>query len=205
MNEIFDPENVDEFYALNVDARKDTLRKNKATNYSVVRLPLIEGLYEKLYRQKLVKPNPRDWTLFLHANSEICGLEEGALSFGRRPLHLHVKNMQSGQTRKTSDAYDLVVFATGYQRNPTAGILKDLRPLIVDGSVLRNYRLRFHPGSVCRDAGVWLQGSCEGTHGVSKNYFSSPFIVDANFQQAQRYSSFCSCRTCSRDSGLDPG
>ena len=137
----------------------------------MVRLPLIEGLYEKLYRQKLVKPNPRDWTLFLHPNSEIRGLEEGARSFGHRPLHLLVRNVQTGQTRKTIDAYDTVVFATGYQRNPIAGILKDLRPLIGDSSALRNYRLRFHPGSVSRNSGVWLQGSCEGTHGVGFFFF----------------------------------
>lgn len=137
----------------------------------MVRLPLIEGLYEKLYRQKLVKPNPRDWTLFLHPSSEIRGLEKGKPGQVERPVHLQVKNMQTGQIRKTSDAYDMVVFATGYQRNPIDGILKDLKPLLLDNQedpVLRNYRLRFQPGAVRRDAGVWLQGSCEGTHGVSE-------------------------------------
>lgn len=90
-----------------------------------------------------------------------------------RRLRLQLRDMQTGQIAN-SDAYDLVIFATGYRRSPIDGILRDLKPLMVSSEeewVQRNYRLRFHPGSVRRDAGVWMQGFCEGTHGVS---FSSP-------------------------------
>ena len=174
MNEIFDPEGVDEFFSLDAASRKKYLIKNKATNYSVVRLHLIEELYEKLYRQKLVKPNPRDWQLFLLPGREVCGLEEAdteEASSGHpgKPLHLLLKNTQTGQIRKTSDRYNLVIFGTGYRRDPIDGILKDLKPIIeptAGDRVQRNYRLRFQPGAVRRDAGVWLQGCCEGTHGV---------------------------------------
>lgn len=180
MNEIFDPDSVDEFFSLDPASRKQCLIKNKATNYSVVRLPLIESVYEKLYQQKLMKPNPRDWALLLIPNSEVCGVEEAAKEetssdITGRPLRLQLKNMQTGQIARTSDSYDLVVFATGYRRNPFEGILKDLKPLIMSSPgewVQRNYRLRFQPGRVRRDAGVWLQGFCEDTHGISDTLLS---------------------------------
>ena len=170
VNEIFDPASVDEFYSLDSAHRKQSLKKNKATNYSVVRLPLIEHIYEKIYRQRLLKPDPRDWTLSLYSNSEVFGAEK---SESRNALNLQVKNTITGETKTIEQVYDLVVLATGYQRKPFAGILKDLKPLLLSASedtgslVQRNYRLLFRPGSVVRDAAIWMQGSCETTHGVS--------------------------------------
>ncbi len=35
-------------------------------------------------------------------------------------------------------------------------------------AVGRDYKVKFAPGAVADDAGVWLQGCCEGTHGVSE-------------------------------------
>lgn len=95
-------------------------------------------------------------------------------------LSLQLRDTITGETKATEQAYDLVVLATGYQRKPFAGILKDLKPLLLSGSdesgslVQRNYRLHFRPGSVVRDAAIWMQGSCETTHGVSfKTYVDS--------------------------------
>lgn len=170
MNEIFDPASVDEFYSLDSACRKQSLKKNKATNYSVVRLPLIEHIYEKIYRQRLLKPDPRDWTLSIYNNSEVLGAKKAGSS---ETMNLQLKNTITGEVEVTEDAYDLVVLATGYQRKPFSGILKDLKPLLLSASedngslVQRNYRLLFRPGSVVRDAAIWLQGSCEVTHGVS--------------------------------------
>lgn len=36
-------------------------------------------------------------------------------------------------------------------------------------SVSRDYRVQFTDNAVAQDSGVWLQGCCEGTHGVSLN------------------------------------
>lgn len=170
VNEIFDPASVDEFYSLNATHRKQSLKKNKATNYSVVRMPLIEHMYEKIYRQRLLTPDPRDWTLSLYPNSEVFGAKT---SESGNAVNLQLKNTITGEIKATEQAYDLLVFATGYQRKPFAGILKDLKPLLLSASeengplVQRNYRLLFRPGSVVRDAAIWMQGSCETTHGVS--------------------------------------
>lgn len=169
VNEIFDPASVDEFYSLDSAHRKESLKKNKATNYSVVRLPLIEHIYEKLYRQRLLKPDHRDWTLSLYHNSEVFGAQR---SESGNALNLQLKDTITGETKVTEQAYDLVILATGYQRKPFAGILKDLKPLLLSASekngslVQRNYRLLFRPGLVVRDAAIWMQGSCETTHGV---------------------------------------
>lgn len=87
---------------------------------------------------------------------------------------------------------DLVIAATGYQRNAHVDMLRgawDLLPKARPGvtefkkgitgwnveteegerkmAVGRDYRVKFAPGAVADEAGVWLQGCCEGTHGVS--------------------------------------
>lgn len=72
-----------------------------------------------------------------------------------------------------NEKYDLVILATGYRRNPFCHVLKSLQPLLEkpqEGeqfAVGRDYRVKFQPGKVANDAAIWLQGSCESTHGVS--------------------------------------
>lgn len=87
---------------------------------------------------------------------------------------------------------DLIIAATGYQRNAHIDMLKgtwDMLPKASPGSVEfakgvtgwnvstdqgerklavgRDYRVNYTGGQVAGDAGIWLQGCCEGTHGVS--------------------------------------
>ena len=42
MNEVFNPERVEKFYNLTPEERQRSLTADRATNYSVVRLELIE-------------------------------------------------------------------------------------------------------------------------------------------------------------------
>ncbi|KAL9608223.1 MAG: hypothetical protein Q9204_009250, partial [Flavoplaca sp. TL-2023a] len=46
VNEIFDPERVDDFYHLPPSSRQQSTLSNKATNYGVVRPELLDSLYE---------------------------------------------------------------------------------------------------------------------------------------------------------------
>lgn len=85
-----------------------------------------------------------------------------------------MRDTESGEVQTTKDGFDLVILATGYHRDPFKGILRDLQPLLLHSQedkeafhVQRNYRVVCQPGAVCRDAGLWLQGCCESTHGVS--------------------------------------
>jgi L-ornithine N5-oxygenase len=69
---------------------------------------------------------------------------------------------------------DAVFVATGYFRDLHETLLKDARHLMPGGAlegakwtVGRDYRINFENKRVGEDAGVWLQGCCETTHGVS--------------------------------------
>jgi L-ornithine N5-oxygenase len=77
------------------------------------------------------------------------------------------------EQRETLDV-DAVFVATGYCRDLHETLLKDARHLMPGGDladarwqVQRDYRVNFLEKSVSEDAGVWLQGCCETTHGVS--------------------------------------
>lgn len=181
VNEIFDPSSVDKFFCLDTLTRQKCLQENKVTNYSVVRLPLLESLYEKIYRQKLLDPNPTNWPMRLITDHEITGLQEQSSTTLQSKVKLQMKNLRTGAAEVTDDDYDLVVFATGYKSNTTSGTLKGLASLLRSPapgqfSVNRDYRLQFLDGKVARDAGVWLQGYCENTHGVCFYPFCSPPI-----------------------------
>ena len=201
VNEIFDPANVDEFYSLTPTHRKQSLRKNKATNYSVVRLPLLEHMYEKMYRQRLLNPDPSDWKFSLYPNSEVSGAQK---SDSNNALKLQLRNTLTGELNITEQVYDLIILATGYQRKPFSGILKELRPLMLPVSednealVQRNYRLLFRPGSVVRDAAVWMQGSCETTHGVSFFLDTPMWRIINRHCLDKRHPSLYSCCTSGR-------
>lgn len=73
---------------------------------------------------------------------------------------------------------DAVFVATGYFRDLHETLLKDARHLMPGGdlkdakwTVGRDYRINFENKRVGEDAGVWLQGCCETTHGVSSCFF----------------------------------
>jgi L-ornithine N5-oxygenase len=80
---------------------------------------------------------------------------------------------------------DAVFVATGYHRDLHETLLQDSRDLMPGGDlegakwqVRRDYSVNFADKKVSEDAGVWLQGCCESTHGVS--YF--PLIPLCNFR-----------------------
>lgn len=87
-------------------------------------------------------------------------------------IELQLKDTLSGRVESSAEVYDLVILATGYTRNPIATMLKPLEQIVeapADGKTYctdRDYRLRFRQGKVKRDAGIWLQGCCESSHGV---------------------------------------
>lgn len=176
VNEIFDPESIDTFYSLGTSERANYLKEYKATNYGVVRLPLLEHLYEKLYRQKLLDPNPENWQLRIFSNYDVCGAKELPSSTETPRVELLLRD-SSAEERKME--FDLVVLATGYCRNPFAKMLKPLEPVLQNftsdqGVQLdRNYRVRFPAGKLSNDAGVWLQGCCERTHGLGDSLLSN--------------------------------
>ncbi|KAK1993663.1 L-ornithine 5-monooxygenase [Colletotrichum falcatum] len=233
VNSIFNPSYVDELYPKSRTYRRALIKEAKATNYGVVRLQLIEALYEMLYHQKrTLGTDERRWPHRMLFGRDVTRVTESDET-GR--LQLHVRRLENAAAAAAAacdgpeDGFlgrallpgdevidvDLVVAATGYQRNAhvdmlrgTWGLLPEVPPSaaaadhdLVDGwevcgpdaasasrrlEVGRDYRVRYAPGAVAPDAGVYLQGCCEATHGLSDTLLSilavrSAEIIDSIF------------------------
>jgi L-ornithine N5-oxygenase len=146
------------------ELRREFIFQDRATNYGVVRLELIERLYETLYHQRLQNPNESEWQHCIVSLREVVGAEESKTG----ALHLKLKNTHTGEV-ETSGGFDAVIVATGYVRNVHETLLKPAKGLLEGENceVSRDYRIKFREGAVARNSGVWLQGCCESTHGVS--------------------------------------
>lgn len=99
---------------------------------------------------------------------------------------LYFSDAPGGQEQQETFDVDAVFVATGYFRDLHETLLKDARDLMPGGdlegvkwTVQRDYRVSFEEKRVSEDAGVWLQGCCETTHGVS--FCSSPFSTTTTF------------------------
>lgn len=175
VNEIFDPERVDEIYSQADELRALCIAKDRATNYSVVRLDLLEHLYQRLYMQRLQNPDSEDWKLHIQTNRQVINVEGSET--GR--LLLKLKSVVGDGSEGTGEelAFDAVFVATGYVRNAHEWIMKNTQPLLrnypdccqdrLRFPVRRDYKVDFDEEKVERNAGIWLQGCNEKTHGVS--------------------------------------
>lgn len=166
MNEVFDPERVDTFYDLPSEMRQKTNFSDKATNYGVVRPELLDRLYENMYHQRLHEPDQSKWQFKILPWREVNGFEKCA--DGQR-LRLRLKDTSNGQTSMSDSEFDLAILGTGYNRNGHETILQSTKNLLQEQrfEVERNYRVKYRKGAVADDCGIWLQGCCEDSHGVS--------------------------------------
>lgn len=187
--------------------RHNLLADARATNYGVVRLELIEHLYERMYDQRReIGPDEKEWPHRILGGRHITSVEARddatleltvqTLPDVRRAAAASPLEVGGGldEDIETLDV-DLVVAATGYQRMAHVDMLRDaweLLPKAVPSAsgknplrrgiagwdvetdqgerklaVGRNYQVQFKPEAVAEGSGVWLQGCCEGTHGVS--------------------------------------
>lgn len=156
-----------------------------------MRLNLIEELYERMYEQRReLGTDERQWPHRIMGGRQIASVEAKS----DEELVLRVQRIQDGNGPVEEEILeaDLIIAATGYQRNAHVDMLKDTWSLLpqkpaqgaefgkgISGwnvktdqgerklAVGRDYRVKFSPGSVAAESGVWLQGCCEGTHGAS--------------------------------------
>lgn len=207
VNSIFNPEFVDRLYPKPSTYRANLIKEAKATNYGVVRLGLIEALFEMMYEQKReLGADESKWPHRIMGGRHIVAAEDSG-----DKLRLKLRQVLPGEVTLQADGLveaedrlvgsedveeldvDLVVAATGYRRTAHVDMLKDawkLLPVMQDGvsaaapapdqwsvqtesgerrvmQVGRDYQVKFSKGAVAPGSGVWLQGCCEGTHGVS--------------------------------------
>jgi L-ornithine N5-oxygenase len=172
VNEIFDPDRVDGVYKKSEAIRLKEIEINRATNYGVVRLDLLEHLYNKLYMQKLKQEDPKKWKFNIRTNRKAISVSK----VGEKIKLVMRETYEDGQLGKVEEEIlaDAVFVATGYIRNTHESMLKNTRSLLsreaqAEGAripVKRDYSVQFDAGKVSEDAGVWLQGCNEKTHGV---------------------------------------
>lgn len=160
---------MDDFYNLPLGARKRVVAENRGTNYSVVRSDLIDRLHEKLYRQRLHYANEEAWP---HRIVGLSKLDEAEVSPSGR-LTLRFSNPRL-LTETVVDDIDLVIAGTGYARDAHKDILKGVAHLMEGSSdnVERSYKLKMLKSSVSPNCGIWLQGCCEASHGISDTLLS---------------------------------
>ncbi|KAI4261363.1 MAG: hypothetical protein L6R42_003440 [Xanthoria sp. 1 TBL-2021] len=178
VNEIFDPEQT-----ANMFHRKDPLRAasiimDKATNYGVVRLELIERIYENLYAQSLLSPpgsRPQNRILRYRTVTGLKSSPSGAAIITCENATSQYEKSDEPVNEQLD--FDAVILATGYVRDLHLEMLKPLRRLAAQSTnssgetecrVKEDYRVIFESGKVDQSqAGIWLQGCNEKTHGVS--------------------------------------
>ncbi|KAI0405143.1 FAD/NAD(P)-binding domain-containing protein [Xylaria palmicola] len=213
VNSIFNPAYVDELFMRSDERRRAVLGDARSTNYGVVRLELIEHLYERMYhQQRELGTDSKTWPHRILGSSDIVGSEATAdkIRLAVRPL----SDAAGGGDGRSDEILecDLVIAATGYQRQAHLTMMKDVAGLLPEGpkttgapapevtrgknydatiagrpvKVGRDYALQFAPGKVSPGSGIWLQGCCEGTHGLSDTLLSilavrSQEIVDSVF------------------------
>ena len=158
VNEIFNPQFTDKIYQQSMACRADMLARYRNTNYSVVDLNLIESIYQLLYLQRVKG---------IETHQLLCSQEVSAVHLTEERLELVLCDRMSGLT--ACHGFDAIVLATGYRRDDHKRLLNNLAPWIEEDEVERDYRLRtrsdFQPG-------IYLQGCCEDSHGLSDTLLS---------------------------------
>ncbi|KAM4063217.1 l-lysine 6-monooxygenase (NADPH-requiring) domain-containing protein [Hirsutella rhossiliensis] len=210
VNSVFNPEYVDNLFPKSAKYRNSLLTEARATNYGVVRLNLIEELYERMYEQRReLGPDERRWPHRILGGRQITRIESRGDG-----LELKAQFVYDGSVAAAAEGFvdaaaaaavddeetleaDLVIAATGYKRNAHVEMLRgawDMLPKSqptgpdfgkgISGwnvetdqgernlAVGRDYKVKFSPGAVADESGIWLQGCCEGSHGLSDTLLS---------------------------------
>ncbi|MCG8922701.1 lysine N(6)-hydroxylase/L-ornithine N(5)-oxygenase family protein [Lentzea sp. CC55] len=163
-NRIFDPAAVDDFYAAPEEVKRKLMGYHANTNYGVVDGDLIEELYRRVYREKVLGRQ----RLLLHNTSRLIDVTPD----GRCAVE-----SLTGGGRLPIDA-DVIVYATGYRpANPLRllGGLADECERDEHGrlKVTRDYRLVTGEGI---RGGIYLQGGTEHTHGITSSLLSNTAV-----------------------------
>jgi len=158
VNEVFNADFTDYMYSRGSDERAALLDEFSQTNYAVADLDLIQQIFKVFYDQKVVR-GTRLRMLRQHDVRAVRAAQDG----------IHLTLLDRDLQRESAVRYDAVVLATGYARDQHKDLLLPLAPYLGTYEVDRNYRLKtmpdFHPG-------IYLQGACEDSHGLSDTLLS---------------------------------
>lgn len=158
VNEVFAPAFTDLIYQQDRSERERLINEYQSTNYSVVDIDLIERIYGIFYRQK-VSGVARHVFRSLTAVERATATEAG--------IELALRNTATGES--SGHHYDLVILATGYERQMHRQLLEPLADYLGDFEVGRDYRIL--TDERCK-AGIYMQGFCQASHGLSDTLLS---------------------------------
>ena len=177
VNQIFNPSFTDTIFNHSEERRGALFNEFRNTNYSVVDTDLIETIFQRMYQQK-VRGEQRHQLL---TNREVAHAEVGAGG-----IELFLRDAPHDQMH--SETFDIVVLATGYRRDYHLELLAGVQPYLQGANVDRHYRLPLSAGS---EAGIFLQGCCEDSHGLSDTLLSvlavrSQEVVESIFAEYEQ-------------------
>ncbi|SFR28334.1 L-ornithine N5-oxygenase [Lentzea waywayandensis] len=163
-NRIFDPAAVDDFYSAPEEVKQKLMGYHANTNYGVVDGDLIEELYRRVYREKVVGRQ----RLLLHNTSKLTDVTADGKC---------VVESLAGGGQLPIDA-DVIVYATGYRPANPVRLLGDLahhceRDERGRLKVTRDYRVVTDNGL---RGGIYLQGGTEHTHGITSSLLSNTAV-----------------------------
>lgn len=182
VNEIFNPERIDGFYATTDDERQRSIASDRATNYGVVRMELIERIYHDMYMQKVKSKSQDDWRRVILPQREITQVDQAAAD-GRLAVHIRSIQKQGNNIMENEVLHlDALVIATGYTRDTHGKLcapIEHLKPSNANTGpeangwkVNRDYSLVLDRDKVSWGTNIWLQGCNESTHGISDSLLS---------------------------------
>ena len=166
-NRIFDPEAVDQFYGAGEPVKDRLMRYHGSTNYSAVDVDLIDELYRRMYRERVLGTQR---LRLLNVSRPVEVIDTGSV------VTAAVESLTTGE-RTILDA-DAVIYATGYLPADPTPLLGELGPRCLRDAegrlrVERDYRITTDP--VLR-GGIYLQGGTEHTHGITSSLLSNTAV-----------------------------
>ena len=158
-NELFYPSFVDEFHAARPEARDQLLREMHRSNYSGLAPGLLEVLYRQIYLDRVTGTD----RLRMRTMVEVIGAR---LLDGE--IELTLRDRKNGDLE--SLRCDLVLLGTGFVREMPKLIRNIAQSVqLSEISVSRSYRMQLPPSI---QAGCYLQGVNEATHGIADSLLS---------------------------------
>lgn len=159
VNEIFEPETTDLLYGQPEARREQFLAEFRHTNYAAIDDGLLRRISELLYQQRVA---PGDALLRVIPRCRIVNVAADAAGCA-------ITVRDDWTHRAERRAYDLVVLATGYDRETSGTLLAPLVPWLPAATVGRDYRLSALPAL---KTPIFLQGGAEQTHGIADSLLS---------------------------------
>jgi len=158
VNEVFNAQFTDYMFGCSCAQREALLREYAHTNYAVADLDLIQQVFKVFYEQRVAASE----RLRMLRQHEVTAARADASG-----IHFTLRDGASGQQRV--ERYDAAVLATGYERVAHREVLAPLTRYLGDFTVDRHYRIQTAPSF---KPGIFLQGACEDSHGLSDTLLS---------------------------------